>query len=133
MRRFSFLAMAAAVALLGSFGPASSAENIGLVCTSENTPADAQIAACSKIIGMKRFSGGQLASLYFWRAVGYNKKGDYANVIADTTSALQITPNDRSAAQPARLGLFRQGRVRHRDCGFQRRAPQRPAERTDLP
>src|SRR5690348_16329893 len=96
MRRFSLFAMATAVGLLSSFAAAPAAENIGLVCTSDNTPADAQIAACSKIIAMKRFSGGQLASLYFWRAVGYNKKGDYANVIADTTSALQISPTDRT-------------------------------------
>jgi tetratricopeptide (TPR) repeat protein len=96
MQRFSYFAMAAAVILLGSQAAAPAAENIGLVCTSENTPADAQIAACTKIIAMKRFSGGQLASLYFWRAVGYNKKGDYANVINDTTQALQITPNDRT-------------------------------------
>src|SRR4029077_7086631 len=60
------------------------------------TPADAQIAACSKIIAMKKFSGGQLASLYFWRAVGYNKKGDYTNVINDATTALRITPNDQA-------------------------------------
>jgi tetratricopeptide (TPR) repeat protein len=96
MRRFSILAMTAAVVLLGSFGPASAAENIGLVCTSDNTPADAQIVACSKIIAMKKFSGGQLASLYFWRAVGYNKKGDYANVINDATEGLKISPNDQA-------------------------------------
>jgi tetratricopeptide (TPR) repeat protein len=95
MRRFSLLA-AAAIAVLGNLSPASSAENIGLVCTSDNTPADAQIAACTKIIAMKRFTGGQLASLYFWRAVGYNKKGDYANVINDATEGLRITPNDQA-------------------------------------
>ena len=96
MRRFSLFAMATAVGLLSSFAPAPAAENIGLVCTSDNTPADAQIAACSKIIAMKRFSGGQLASLYFWRAVGYNKKGDYANVINDATEGLKISPNDQA-------------------------------------
>ncbi len=96
MRRVSLFAIATTVVLFGSFGPAPAAENIGLVCTSDNTPADAQIAACSKIIAMKRFSGGQLASLYFWRAVGYNKKGDYDKVIDDTTEALKITPNDRT-------------------------------------
>jgi tetratricopeptide (TPR) repeat protein len=96
MQRFSFVAMTAAVIVVGSFAPVSSAENIGLVCTSENTPADAQIAACSKIIAMKRFSGGQLSSLYFWRAIGYNKKGDYTNVINDATEGLRITPNDQA-------------------------------------
>ena len=96
MGRFSLFATAAAVVLLSSHAPATAAENIGLVCTSENTPADAQIAACSKIIAMKRFSGGQLASLYFWRAVGYNKKGNYGNVIDDATEGLKITPNDQA-------------------------------------
>src|SRR5579871_2090312 len=96
MRRFSMLALAATIGLLGSLNPSASAENIGLVCTSENTPADAQIAACTKIIGLKAFTGAKLATVYFWRAVGYNKKGDYANVINDTTTALRITPTDQA-------------------------------------
>ena len=37
-----------------------------------------------------------------------------------------------AALQPARLGLFRQGRVRHRDRRLQRRAADRPAERHAL-
>jgi tetratricopeptide (TPR) repeat protein len=39
------------------------------------------------------FSGGQLATIYFWRAVGWNKKGDYAHVITDTTEALRLKPD----------------------------------------
>jgi tetratricopeptide (TPR) repeat protein len=66
--------------------------NIGLVCTSDNTPADKQIAACTKIIGLKVFSGAKLADVYFWRAVGWNKKGDYTKVITDTTEALKLDP-----------------------------------------
>ena len=31
--------------------------------------------------------------MYFWRAVGCNKKGDYVRVIADTSAALRLTPN----------------------------------------
>lgn len=40
------------------------------------------VDACSKIIALKVFKGEQLATVYFWRAVGWNKKGDYARVIA---------------------------------------------------
>jgi hypothetical protein len=90
MRRFSLFATAVAVALLTSSGPAPSADNIGIVCTSDNTPADQQIAACSKIIAMRAFSGAKLSTLYFWRAVGYSKKGDYTNVINDASEGLRL-------------------------------------------
>ena len=36
---------------------------------------------------MKAFSGAKLAAVYFWRAVGYNKKGDYNRVISTHRSA----------------------------------------------
>ena len=68
-------------------------QDIGTLCTSETTPADKQIDACNKIIALKRFSGAQLATVYFWRAVGYNKKGDYNRVIADATEALSLQPD----------------------------------------
>jgi tetratricopeptide (TPR) repeat protein len=66
---------------------------LGPLCTTGTTPADQQIDACNKIIALKVFSGEQLATTYFWRAVGWNKKGDYARVIADTSEALRLTPN----------------------------------------
>jgi hypothetical protein len=50
------------------------------------------IAACNKMIALKVFSGGQLATIYFWRAVGWNKKGDHAQVIGDATEALRPAP-----------------------------------------
>src|SRR6201981_806612 len=71
---------------------AQSRAQLGPLCTSENTQADAQIDACSKIIALKVFSGAQLATVYFWRAVGWNKKGDYVHVIADTTEAIRLKP-----------------------------------------
>lgn len=55
--------------------------------------ADRQIDACSKIIALKVFSGARLATVHFWRAVGWNKKGDYAKVIADTTEAIRLKPD----------------------------------------
>ena len=74
-------------------GPGSIQRATGPLCTSEGTPADQQINACNKIIALKVFSGEKLATVYFWRAVGWNKKGDYTRVIADTTEALRLKPN----------------------------------------
>jgi tetratricopeptide (TPR) repeat protein len=65
---------------------------LGPLCTSEGTPADQQIDACNKIIALKVFSGDKLATVYFWRAVGWNKKGNYAQVIADATESLRLRP-----------------------------------------
>ncbi len=65
-------------------------QQLGPLCTSETTPADKQIDACNKIIALKVFSGPKLAAIYFWRAVGYNKKGDYNRVILDVTEALKL-------------------------------------------
>ncbi|MEP6837352.1 MAG: caspase family protein, partial [Bradyrhizobium sp.] len=72
---------------------AQSRSQLGLLCTTDTTPADQQIDACNKIIALKVFSGGQLANVYFWRAVGWNRKGNYAQVIADTTEALRLKPD----------------------------------------
>ncbi len=72
---------------------AQSRSQLGPLCTTDTTPADQQIDACNKIIALKVFSGGQLANVYFWRAVGWNKKGNYTQVIADTTEALRLKPD----------------------------------------
>lgn len=88
----------AACALLG-LGAASpvqaqSRAQLGPLCTTETTPAEQQIAACDKIIALKAFSGAQLGTVYFWRAVGWNKKGRYDRVIADATEALRLQPRN---------------------------------------
>ncbi|QDW39761.1 tetratricopeptide repeat protein [Bradyrhizobium sp. KBS0727] len=72
---------------------AQSRSQLGPLCTTDTTPADQQIDACNKIIALKVFSGPQLATIYFWRAVGWNKKGNYPQVIADTTEALRLKPD----------------------------------------
>ena len=66
---------------------------LGPLCTTETTPADQQIDACNKILALKVFSGEKLATIYFWRAVGWNKKGNYTQVIADATEALKLKPD----------------------------------------
>lgn len=69
---------------------AQSNPQLGPLCTGDDTPADKQIDTCNKIIALKVFSGENLAAIYFWRAVGWNKKGDFAKVIADTSEALRL-------------------------------------------
>jgi tetratricopeptide (TPR) repeat protein len=71
---------------------AQARSELGPLCTSEGTPADRQIDACNKIIALKVFSGERLGTIYFWRAVAWNKKGDYTRVIADATEALRLQP-----------------------------------------
>lgn len=63
---------------------------LGPLCTTDTTPADQQIDACNKIITLKVFSGEKLATIYFWRAVGWNKKGNYTQVIADASEAIRL-------------------------------------------
>jgi tetratricopeptide (TPR) repeat protein len=79
-------------ALATSPALAQKRSELGPLCTSEGTPADKQIDACNKIIALKVFSGAKLATVYFGRAVGWNKKGNYAQVIADATESLRLKP-----------------------------------------
>ncbi|MEZ2146637.1 caspase family protein [Bradyrhizobium sp. DN5] len=76
-------------------GPAfAQARNqLGPLCTTETTPADQMVDACTKIIALKVFRAEELATVYFWRAVGWNKKGDYAKVITDATEAIRLQPS----------------------------------------
>ena len=92
--RYLLVALPLLAATLWS-GPASaqSRSQLGPLRTTETTPADQMVDACTKIIALKVFKGEQLATVYFWRAVGWNKKGDYAKVIADTTEAIRLQPS----------------------------------------
>lgn len=93
MRRSALMLAMVAAALWSAPASAQSNAQLGPLCTSEGTPADKQIDACNRILALKVFSGEKLATIYFWRAVGWNKKGDYAKVIADTTEALRLKPD----------------------------------------
>ncbi len=93
MRRSILLGTMIAAAWSALFASPASAQKrseLGPLCTSEGTPADRQIDACNKIIALKVFSGEKLATVYFWRAVGWNKKGNYSQVIADASEALRL-------------------------------------------
>src|SRR5690349_8517476 len=72
---------------------AQARNQLGPLCTTSTTPADQQIDACNKIIALKVFQGAQLANIYFWRAIGWNKKADYAKVITDATEGLKLAPS----------------------------------------
>jgi tetratricopeptide (TPR) repeat protein len=93
MRRSILMLAMVAAALWSAPALAQSRAQLGPLCTSEATPADLQIDACNKIIALKVFSGANLATVYFWRAVGWNKKGNYGQVIANTTEALRLKPD----------------------------------------
>jgi tetratricopeptide (TPR) repeat protein len=107
MRRLFAAGFALAVAMSCAVLPAAADD--GTVCTSEGTPADAALAACGRLIAMKRFSGPTLAAIYFWRGVAYNKKGDYANAIGDLTESLRIQPNNVAALNMRGSAYFDKG------------------------
>lgn len=95
MRRLSAAVLIVAmVAALASAAHAQPRSQLGPLCTTETTPADQQIAACDKILALKVFKGAQLATIHFWRAVAWNKKGNYAKVIEDATEALRLDPKN---------------------------------------
>ncbi|MGY4171551.1 caspase family protein [Bradyrhizobium sp. USDA 4529] len=93
MRRLLLITALLAALLWSAPCFAQARSQLGPLCTTETTPADQMIDACTKIIALKVFSGEKLATIYFWRAVGWNKKGNYAQVISDATEALRLKPS----------------------------------------
>lgn len=96
MRRFIVLLSLLASTLWAAPSQAQQRNQLGPLCTTTTTPADQQIDACNKILALKVFTGEKLASIYFWRAVGWNNKGNYTQVIADASQAIRL-----SASVPA--------------------------------
>jgi tetratricopeptide (TPR) repeat protein len=93
MRRAILILSLLAAALWSVPSLAQSRAQLGPLCTTDTTPADQQIDACNKIIALKVFTGEKLATIYFWRAVGWNKKGNYTQVIADAGEAIRLHPS----------------------------------------
>ncbi|UGA48255.1 caspase family protein [Bradyrhizobium quebecense] len=93
MRRLLLIPCLLAAILWSAPCFAQARSQLGSLCTTDTTPADQMIDACTKIIALKVFSGEKLATIHFWRAVGWNKKGNYAQVIADATEALRLKPS----------------------------------------
>ncbi len=92
MRRAILIFSLLAAALWSAPAFTQSRAQLGPLCTAETTPAEPQIDACDKIIALKVFTGEKLATIYFWRAVGWNKKGNYAKAIADYDQAIRLGP-----------------------------------------
>jgi len=93
MRRAILTLTLLAAALWSAPSLAQSRNQLGPLCTTDTTPADQMIDACNKIIALKVFAGEKLATIHFWRAVGWNKKGNYTQVIADAGEAIRLHPN----------------------------------------
>src|SRR2546430_11056241 len=93
MRRTLLTLTLLAAALWSAPSLAQSRAQLGPLCPTDTTPADQQIDACNKIIALKVFTGEKLATIYFWRAVGWNKKGNYTQVIADAGEAIRLHPS----------------------------------------
>jgi tetratricopeptide (TPR) repeat protein len=93
MRRAILTLALLAAALWSAPSLAQSRAQLGPLCTTDTTPADQQIAACNKIIALKVFTGEKLATIYFWRAVGWNKKGNYTQAIADAGESIRLHPS----------------------------------------
>src|SRR5947207_7065101 len=93
MRRAILILSLLAAALWSVPSLAQSRAQLGPLCTTDSTPADQMIDACNKIIALKVFTGEKLATIYFWRAVGWNKKGNYTQVIADAGEAIRLHPS----------------------------------------
>ncbi|WP_439398357.1 caspase family protein [Bradyrhizobium sp. PMVTL-01] len=93
MRRLLVALCLLTAALWPASALAQARNQLGPLCTTETTPPDQMVDACTKIIALKVFKGEQLATVYFWRAVGWNKKGDYARVITDATEAIRLQPS----------------------------------------
>jgi tetratricopeptide (TPR) repeat protein len=93
MRRAILILTLLAAALWSAPSLAQSRAQLGPLCTTDTTPADQQIDACNKIIALKVFSDEKLATIHFWRAVGWNKKGNYTQVIADAGEAIRLHPS----------------------------------------
>jgi len=110
MKTFA-VAIIAALAVLGSALNPARAQNtqLGPLCTTPTTPTDKQIDACNKILALKVFSGKDLAGIYFWRAIAWNKKGDYDKVIYDTTESLRLAPNTQAALNLRGSAYFDKG------------------------
>src|SRR5215218_4815079 len=93
MRRAILILALLAAALWSAPSLAQSRAQLGPLCTTDTTPPDQMIDACNKIIALKVFTGEKLATIYFWRAVGWNKKGNYTQVIADAGEAIRLHPS----------------------------------------
>lgn len=110
MRRFVVAALATFTVLGTALGQARAQNTqLGPLCTTATTPTDKQLDACNKILALKVLTGDKLAGIYFWRAIAWNKKGDYDKVIDDATEALRLVPNTQAVLNLRGSAYFDKG------------------------
>src|SRR5258705_3896998 len=93
MRRAILILSLLVAALWSVPSLAQSRAQLGPLCTTDTTPADQMIDACNKIIALKVFTGEKLATIYFWRAVGWKTKSNYTQFIAYASQQIRLHPN----------------------------------------
>jgi len=97
MRRILITATVAAIGLAApALAAPSTLQQDAAVCGTETSPADAAIAACNRLLAIGKMQPGTRSNIHFYRAVAYNKKGDYAKVIEDATAALDAATNKQA-------------------------------------
>src|SRR5262245_46619790 len=84
-------------ALLCVAAPSAAAQENAAICKDEASPADAAIAACSKIIQVSKAKTNDLASTYYNRAIAYRQKNDLDNALSDYSDAIKINPKHARA------------------------------------
>ncbi|MCZ7656381.1 MAG: tetratricopeptide repeat protein [Xanthobacteraceae bacterium] len=93
------LAQLASTALMGR---SATADDRGL-CFKNETPPDAAIQACSRLIA----AGGNQVAAYHWRGAAYQRKGDYDRAIADFDNVVKSDPRRASAYASRGAAYFR--------------------------
>jgi tetratricopeptide (TPR) repeat protein len=86
------VALAAAVSFACVLSAAPLAADDRTVCVSHNSPADAAIIACTRIIHSGLFAGRALAFAYNSRGIAWRKKGNPARAMADYDEAIRLDP-----------------------------------------
>ena len=73
----------------------SLAANDGSVCHNQASPADAAVAACTRLL--RQAKGAAAATAYFWRGFAHARNSAFDKAIADYSEALRIDPKNASA------------------------------------
>ncbi|WP_247338243.1 hypothetical protein [Bradyrhizobium sp. CW4] len=111
MRRLLVALCLLAATLWSAPAFAQARNQLGPLCTTDTTPAEQMIDACSKIIALKVFKGEQLATVLARGGLeqeGRIPKGRHRRHGSDPA------PAEPSGLQPARLSVLRQRRLRDR-------------------
>jgi tetratricopeptide (TPR) repeat protein len=90
MHRLGLFVVAFLVAATSTINPAA-ADDRG-VCFKIDSPPDAAISACGRLISSGRIIGGNLSVVYEFRGSAYFKKHDYDRAIADFGEAIRLNP-----------------------------------------